>query len=112
MRTISLYLTVLCGVIFSPLYGQRSVKYSSVNPAMTIYSSNDVFLACPTKYKNGENIIKPNPSLYPVEGRLENGMPNVIVSPEGNVSIYVSSFLVYAHTPPSKVGAMVYTNSS
>lgn len=39
-------------------------------------------------------------------------MPNALVDSAGNVSIYESSFLVFSNIPPSKVGAMVYTNNT
>lgn len=89
-----------------------SKKYSAVNPALFSYNTNDVYLNCPTKYSGGTNIISPDPQKYPWESRLENGMPNAIVSEYGYVSIYMSSFIAFASKPPSKVGALVYTNNT
>lgn len=89
-----------------------SVKYSAVNPALFLYNSDDVHINSPSKFENGKNVINPNPVTFPWEGRLENGMPNVIVSEYGDLSIYLSSFIAFANRPPSKVGAVVYTNNT
>lgn len=91
---------------------QNEVKYSSVNPALFLYNAEDVFVRPPEKHNNGANIIRPNPQSYPWEARLENGMPNVIRDSLGNLSIYISSFVAFASSPPSKVGVMVYTNNT
>lgn len=87
-------------------------KFSAVNPGLVLYRPSDIVIIPPVKYKNGMNIITPNPQLCPWESRLENGMPNVIVDEYGNTSIYLSSFVAYAEKPPSKVGALVYTNNT
>ena len=65
-------------------------KYSAVNPALFLYTTDDVYIKPLTKYNNGSNIIRPNPTLYPWETYLENGMPNIIRDPNGNLSIYIS----------------------
>lgn len=91
---------------------QNEQKYSAVNPALFLYSDEDVYLKPLVKYDNGKNIIKPDPITYPWEARLENGMPNVIRDDYGNLSIYISSFISFAEKPPSKVGVLVYTNST
>lgn len=91
---------------------QWSVKYSAVNPGLSLYSPEDVLVVSPHKFNNGKQIISPDPIRYPWESNLENGMPNVIVSEYGDVSIYLSSFIVFSSTPPSKVGMLVYTNNT
>ena len=100
--------------VFYSLIGvaQKEKKYSAVNPALFLYKTEDVYINPPVKYNNGKNLIKPNPTAYPWESRLENGMPNVIKDANGNLSIYISSFISFASKPPSKVGALVYTNRS
>ena len=89
-----------------------SKRYSAINPSLFGYTTSDVYINAPTKYNNGANVIKPDIDKYPWEARLENGMPNVIVSEYGDVSIYLSSFIAFASKPPSKVGALVYTNNT
>lgn len=89
-----------------------SRKFSAVNPSLFGYTPEDVYINNPQKYNNGANIIRPDINKYPWEARLENGMPNVIVSEYGDVSIYLSSFIAFANRPPSKVGALVYTNNT
>lgn len=91
---------------------QWDVKYSAVNPGLLLYTPEDVLIVSPQKFDNGKHVISPNPTKYPWEGRLENGMPNVIVSEYGDLSIYLSSFVAFASKPPSKVGAIVYTNNT
>lgn len=108
---------LLCAWMSSTMVGyaqsyQWDVKFSAVNPALLLYSSDDVLIVSPQKFENGKHIISPDPTKYPWEGRLENGMPNVIVSEYGDLSIYLSSFVAFAAKPPSKVGALVYTNNS
>lgn len=87
-------------------------RYSAVNPALFTYTPRDVYIQQPQKYNNGRQLISPDPQRYPWEGRLENGMPNTLVAPNGDISIYISSFLIFSPTPPSKVGVMVYSNTS
>lgn len=94
------------------VYSQNEQKYSAVNPALFLYKMEDIYIKPIMKYDNGKNIIKPNPTEYPWEARLENGMPNVIRDENGNLSIYISSFISFAAKPPSKVGAIVYTNNT
>lgn len=103
-------LALHCTVAFSQ--GDNNVRYSSINPALLTYSPSDVYVNCPTKYMNGTHIISPAPLIYPWEEHLENGMPNVIVDKDGNISIYLSSFIGYRREGGSKVGVMVYTNKS
>ena len=91
---------------------QSFQRFSSVNPALFMYKTEDVRIVPPTKYNSGKNIIPPLPSQYPWEAKMENGMPNPIVDDNGNLSIYMSSFLVFSQVPFSKVGAFVYTNNS
>ena len=83
-----------------------------MNPALFLYTTDDVYIKPLTKYNNGSNIIRPNPASYPWETYLENGMPNIIRDPNGNLSIYISSWVAYSATPPSKMGVMVYTNNT
>ena len=94
------------------LYAQSEQKYSAVNPALFLYTTDDVYIKPLTKYNNGTNIIKPNPTQYPWESYLENGMPNILRDENGNLSIYISSWVSYSQTPPSKMGVMVYTNNT
>lgn len=94
------------------VYSQNEQKYSAVNSALFLYKIEDVYIKPVVKYDNGKNIIKPSPAEYPWEARLENGMPNVIRDENGNLSIYISSFISFAAKPPSKVGAIVYTNNT
>lgn len=86
--------------------------YSSVNPVLFSYTTKDVFINSPIKYNNGKQLWSPDPVKYPWEERLENGMPNVLIDPQGNISVYFSSFISFSPTPPSKVGAVVYVNTS
>ena len=90
----------------------NNVRYSSINPALVVYTSSDVYINQPTKYMGGSHIISPSPIIHPWEEHLENGMPNVVVDNEGNTSIYISSFIGYRREGGSKVGAMVYVNKS
>lgn len=73
----------------------NNVRYSSINPALVVYTSSDVYINQPTKYMGGSHIISPSPIIHPWEEHLENGMPNVVVDNEGNTSIYISSFIGY-----------------
>lgn len=77
-----------------------------------MYKTQDVHITSPVKYDNGRNIIKPSPQTYPWEKNLGNGMPNVIVDNKGNLSLYVSCFLIPSPVPWSKVGVMAYTNKT
>lgn len=108
-RFLILFLYLCCSVYVS---SQNEQKFSAVNPALFLYTADDVYLKPLTKYDNGKNIIKPNPTLYPWETYLENGMPNIIRDGTGNLSIYISSWVAYSSTPPSKMGVMVYTNNT
>lgn len=104
----SLLFYLLIALLSPPAFAQQSsVKYSAVNPGLLLYNKDDVTIVNPQKFENGKHIISPNPSQYPWEGRLENGMPNVLVSEYGDVSIYLSSFVAFAAKPPSKVGGKV-----
>lgn len=94
---------------YAEIYSRR---FSAVNPSLFGYTPEDVYINNPQKYNNGTNVIRPDAEKYPWEARLENGMPNVIVSEYGDVSIYLSSFVAFAAKPPSKVGALVYTNNT
>ncbi|WP_128081913.1 hypothetical protein [Bacteroides gallinarum] len=94
------------------LYAQNEQKYSSLNPMLFSYTLDDIHVQPPQKYNNGKNIIKPNIQLYPWENKLENGMPNVVKDTNGNIAIYISSFIAYSENPPSKVGVMAYTNNT
>lgn len=108
MRKILLLMICLVPVLLQA----QDRHFSAVNPALFSYSTDDVYIQQPQKYNNGKQLISPNPQLYPWEAKLENGMPNALVDPNGNLSIYLSSFIVYSPTPPSKVGVMVYTNNT
>lgn len=101
-------------VSFISLNAQETynVRYSAVNPALFLYQNGDVFVNSPQKYNNGNHLIIPSPVAYPWEAHLENGMPNVFVDSNKNVSVYISSFLIYNPSGGSKVGAMVYANNT
>ena len=109
-RKLSLYLLLLH--VLAVQAQQKEVKFSAVNPALFLYTTEDVYVNPPIKFNNGTNIIKPDTTNCPWEKRLENGMPNVIKDADGNLSIYISSFISFAAKPPSKVGALVYTNNT
>lgn len=94
------------------VFAQNEQKYSAVNPALFLYSTEDVYVNPPTKYNNGKNIISPDPTHYPWEERLENGMPNVLKDNDGNLSIYISSFIAFSPVPYSKVGVMAFVNKT
>ncbi len=97
-----------------PIWGgyAQDKCYSAVNPTLFTYRTSDVYVKAPVKYENGLHLVSPEPEEYPWESRLENGMPNALVDSFGNVSVYFSSFIVFSPTPPSKVGVMVFTNTS
>lgn len=101
-----------CSIISFSVFAQNEQKYSAVNPALFLYSTEDVYINPPMKYNDGRNIISPDPTHYPWEDKLENGMPNVIMDNNGNLAIYISCFLVHSNIPYSKVGAFVYTNNT
>lgn len=86
--------------------------FVSVNPVLFSYTTEDVWISPPQKYNSGAHLLSPNPQQFPWEERLENGMPNVLVDANGNVSVYFSSFLIFSPTPPSRVGVMVFTNTT
>ena len=106
-KLISFLLSVPCAII-----AQSYQNFSSVNPALFLYRTEEVKINPPTKYNNGRHIIPPLPEQYPWEAKMENGMPNPVVDDNGNLSVYMSSFLVFSQIPFSKVGAFVYTNNS
>lgn len=110
MNKLLVFVFYLCSVVY--VFAQSEQKYSAVNPALFLYTTDDVYIKPLTKYNNGSNIIRPNPASYPWETYLENGMPNIIRDPSGNLSIYISSWVAYSATPPSKMGVMVYTNNT
>lgn len=99
-------------LILSESIWAQDVYFTSVNPAVFTYKRSDVHIESPQKYNNGAHLLSPDPDTYPWEERLENGMPNVLVDPHGNISVYFSSFIVFSPTPPSKVGVMAFTNTS
>lgn len=111
MKKIALSILLLIAAIAS-LFAQVEQNFSAINPALFLYTPRDVYVKSPVKYQNGKQIITPNPTLYPWEAQLENGMPNVIKTMDSNVSIYISSFVSYSATPPSKVGVIGYVNST
>lgn len=102
-------LLLLCITIL--LHGQDK-HFMAVNPVLFSYSTEDVYINPPQKYNNGTHLLSPDPKAYPWEERLENGMPNALVDANGNVSVYFSSFIIFSPTPPSKVGVMVFTNTT
>ncbi len=106
------YLTLFLLLSSYVVMAQSYQNFSSVNPALFMYRTDDVQVTPPTKYNNGKYIIPPLPAQYPWEAKMENGMPNPVVDDNGNLSVYMSSFLVFSQVPFSKVGAFVYTNSS
>lgn len=110
-KILSLFL-FLVPFVLSNAQETNNVRYSAVNPALFLYQDGDVFINPPQKYNNGNHLVSPSPVAYPWEAHLENGMPNVFVDPNKNVSVYISSFLIYNPSGGSKVGAMVYTNNS
>ncbi len=103
---------ICCFLLTLSVYSQNEQKYSAVNSALFLYTVDDVHVNPPIKYNNGKNIISPDPTHYPWEAKLENGMPNVIMDNNGNLAIYISCFLVHSEVPYSKVGAFVYTNNT
>lgn len=107
-------IVILLGIlIVQNLYSQGVQSFSALNPAMFLYNEEDVFINPPSKYNNGQQLIVPDPEKYPWESKLENGMPNVLVDHKQEiVSIYLSSFVGYSPTPPSKVGVLAYYNPS
>lgn len=79
--------------------GTKTGHFSAVNPALFSYSTDDVYIQQPQKYNNGKQLISPNPQLYPWEAKLENGMPNALVDPNGNLSILSFEFhSVFTHS--------------
>lgn len=94
------------------VYSQNEQRYSAVNSALFLYSTEDVYVNSPTKYNNGKNILSPDPTHYPWEATLGNGMPNVLKDNNGNVSIYLSSFIAASPVPYSKVGVMAFVNKT
>lgn len=110
MKRIALLALYL--LLYSIYAYSQDCKYSAVNPALFLYNTDDVYIKPLYKYNKGKNLIKPNPTVYPWESYLENGMPNVIMDNDNNLSIYISSWVVYSSTPPSKMGVMVYTNNT
>lgn len=106
-----LYLITLMALSGCMLYAQDR-HFSSVNPVLFSYTTKDVFINPPLKYNDGKQLWSPDPVKYPWEERLENGMPNVLIDSHGNISVYFSSFISFSPTPPSKVGAVVYVNTS
>lgn len=98
-------------ILFPSLYAQ-DCHFTSVNPVLFSYKTEDVSITPPQKYNNGVHLLSPDPQQYPWESRLENGMPNAMVDPNGNISVYFSSFIVFSPTPPSKVGVMAFTNTT
>lgn len=119
MRTI-VVMFFFCLSLAPPLSAQnesgtsqpREQKFSAVNPVFFNYREDDVFILPPEKFEYGNHIIPPDPVTYPWEARLENGMPNVVKTPDGHFTIYISSFVSFASKPPSKVGVMAYTSKS
>ncbi len=109
MRTFVLFLAIAS---LKPSMAQVFQNFSAVNPGLFLYTTKDVHVNSPIKYNNGRNIITPTPTTYPWEKNLGNGMPNVIVDNQGNLSLYASCFLIPSPVPWSKVGVMVYTNTS
>lgn len=106
-------LATVCALL-PPLGGlaQQEQNLSAINPALFSYGLDDVLVVPPTKHNGGKNIIAPDPDKYPWEMNLGNGMPNVMVAPDGSLSLYVSCFLFPSPVPYSKVGVMVYTNNT
>lgn len=111
MKKIVLSILLLIAAIPS-LFAQAVQNFSALNPAIFLYTPRDVYVKSPTKYQNGKHIISPDPTQYPWEAQLENGMPNVIKTTDSDVSIYISSFVSYSATPPSKVGVIGYVNET
>lgn len=106
------FMLIIACTLCAPLGAQSVQRFSSINPVWFGYTAKDVNITSPQKYNNGQYIIAPNPAKYPWEAKLENGMPNVLKDSNGNLSVYLSCFLVHSPVPFSKVGAFVYTNSS
>lgn len=105
-------LIVLLLLLSTSVMGQEAKRYSAVNPALLLYKPQDVYIKPPVKFQNGKNIISPNPTLYPWEEDLDNGMPNVVMDENKNLSIYISGFITPSPKAPSRVGAQVYTNNT
>jgi|GEM_PF-1371109 len=114
-RYRSAILACLCVVLSSltqTVYAQNYKCYSAINPALFSYCADDVHVRPPEKFNKGKHLWNPDPQKYPWEDRLENGMPNVIKNPDGGLTLYLSSFLIFSQTPPSKVGVMALTNTT
>ena len=106
------YSLVLLLLSITSALSAQDRHFSAINPVLFSYTTEDVFINPPQKYNNGTHLLSPDPQRFPWEQRLENGMPNTLVDGNGNVSIYFSSFLIFSPTPPSKVGVMVFTNTT
>lgn len=95
------------------LWAQYKQNYSALNPALFLYHDADVYLDNPVKFNDGQQLIVPDPQRYPWEATLENGMPNVTIDTDRDImAIYLSSFISYSPTPPSKMGVLAYYNAS
>lgn len=103
---------ILLALSIVTLLSAQDKHFVAVNPALFSYSLEDVYINQPQKYNNGTHLLSPNPQQYPWERHLENGMPNVLVDNNKNISIYFSSFLIFSPTPPSKVGVVAFTNKT
>lgn len=112
MKRCAMFATVCAMLPPLGIFAQQEQNLSAINPALFSYGLDDVSVVPPTKHNGGKNIIAPDPDKYPWEMNLGNGMPNVVVAPDGSLSLYVSCFLFPSPVPYSKVGVMVYTNST
>lgn len=106
------YFLIASFICITSLSWAQDRHFTAINPALFSYSTEDVYINSPQKFNDGAHLLEPDPERYPWEERLENGMPNVVINSGGNVSIYFSSFLIFSPTPPSRVGVMVFHNST
>lgn len=70
-------------------------RFSAVNPALFLYSADDVYINAPTKHNNGAHLVAQNKTSFPWEDAWDNGYPNVFVTPTGNVAAYLSVFTFF-----------------
>lgn len=108
VRIISYYIkeiTLLTALFFLDFsaYGQGAgSRFSSVNPVLFLYTADDIYINTPSKYNNGNHLLRQNQEQYPWEDRWDNGYPNAFVAPDGNVSLYLS---IYDFFDPDKISS-------
>lgn len=98
MNKLLVFVFYLCSVVY--VFAQSEQKYSAVNPALFLYTTDDVYIKPLTKYNNGSNIIRPNPASYPWETYLEMACPILSETPV-EICLYTSraGWLIRLHLP-------------